>query len=40
MQRLGWNQLTFLRKVTGRQPLTATDLERVNRLGIRWLTMG
>ena len=40
VRQLGWDQPTFLRKATGRQPLTDTDLEQVNRLGIHWLTLG
>ncbi|WIM92514.1 maleylpyruvate isomerase N-terminal domain-containing protein [Actinoplanes oblitus] len=39
IRELGWDRLTFLRKATGRQPLEPADAERVERLGIRWLTL-
>ncbi|MEV7238558.1 maleylpyruvate isomerase N-terminal domain-containing protein [Streptomyces sp. NPDC051020] len=37
---LGWDQPKFLRKVTGREPLDAAETVQVERLGIRWLTLG
>ncbi|MFJ3877869.1 hypothetical protein ACIPW5_10460 [Streptomyces sp. NPDC090077] len=37
---LGWDRLSFLRKATGREPLDAAETARVERLGIRWLTLG
>jgi uncharacterized protein (TIGR03083 family) len=40
VRRLGWDRLTFLRKATGREPITTTEGERINRIGIRWLTLG
>ncbi|MGX6600892.1 maleylpyruvate isomerase N-terminal domain-containing protein [Micromonosporaceae bacterium Da 78-11] len=40
VRELGWGRLGFLRRATGRQPLGSTDVARVERLGIRWLTLG
>lgn len=37
---LEWDQPKFLRKVTGREPLDAAETAQVERLGIRWLTLG
>ncbi len=37
---LGWDRAEFLRKATGRAPLDETETARVERLGIRWLTLG
>jgi uncharacterized protein (TIGR03083 family) len=37
---LGWDRLTFVRKATGRVPLTAAEAEQVRRLGVRWLALG
>ena len=37
---LGWDEITFLRKATGREPLTADENEEVRTQGIRWLTLG
>lgn len=37
---LGWDQPTFLRKVTGRELLDAAETAQVERFGIRWLTLG
>ncbi|KUL43452.1 maleylpyruvate isomerase family mycothiol-dependent enzyme [Streptomyces regalis] len=37
---LGWDGPTFLRKVTGRATLDATETAQVGRLGIRWITLG
>ncbi|MEU9720914.1 maleylpyruvate isomerase N-terminal domain-containing protein [Streptomyces sp. NPDC047976] len=37
---LGWDRLTLLRKATGREPLDPAETARVERLGIRWLTLG
>lgn len=37
---LDWEQPEFLRKVTGREPLDAAEAAQVERLGIRWLTLG
>ncbi|WP_329103385.1 maleylpyruvate isomerase N-terminal domain-containing protein [Micromonospora sp. NBC_01699] len=39
-QDLGWDRLTFLRKATGRTPITPAETERINRTGVRWLTLG
>ncbi|MFC6568808.1 maleylpyruvate isomerase N-terminal domain-containing protein [Actinoplanes utahensis] len=39
MRELGWDRLTFLRKATGRQRLESADAARVERLGMRWLTL-
>ncbi|WP_234439998.1 maleylpyruvate isomerase family mycothiol-dependent enzyme [Streptomyces bicolor] len=40
LEKLGWSQLHFLRKATGRDPMTREEAAEVNRLGIRWLTLG
>jgi uncharacterized protein (TIGR03083 family) len=37
---LGWDQPTFLRKATGRDPIGAVEAEWVERLGLTWLTLG
>jgi uncharacterized protein (TIGR03083 family) len=37
---LGWSRPQFLRKVTGREPLSPQESEQVERLGIRWLALG
>jgi hypothetical protein len=37
---LSWDRLTFIRKATGRVPLTAAEAEQVRRLGVRWLALG
>jgi uncharacterized protein (TIGR03083 family) len=37
---LGWDEPTFLRKVTGRAALDSTETARIERLGVRWLTLG
>lgn len=37
---LGWDRADFLRRATGRAPLAAEDRGRLERLGIRWLTLG
>jgi uncharacterized protein (TIGR03083 family) len=37
---LGWDRLGLLRRATGRQPLDAAESARMERLGIRWLTLG
>jgi uncharacterized protein (TIGR03083 family) len=39
-QQLDWNRSQFLRKATGREPLNAAEVGQVERLGIRWLTLG
>ena len=39
-RELGWDRPGFLRKATGREPLDAAEVARVERLGIRWLTLG
>jgi len=39
-RELGWDGPTFLRKVTGRATLDATETAQVERLGIRWITLG
>jgi uncharacterized protein (TIGR03083 family) len=38
--QLGWDRPTFLRKATGREPLDAAERAQLDRLGIRWLTLG
>ncbi|MFK0108566.1 maleylpyruvate isomerase family mycothiol-dependent enzyme [Streptomyces sp. NPDC091217] len=40
VERLGWDQLRFLRKATGREPISEEEASDVSRLGIRWLTLG
>lgn len=37
---LGWDQVTFLRKATGREPLTGAEAAEVERAGIRRLSLG
>ena len=37
---LGWDRPRLLRKATGREPLDIAEAARVERLGIRWLTLG
>ncbi|GAA2863953.1 hypothetical protein Acy02nite_72200 [Actinoplanes cyaneus] len=39
IRALGWDRLAFLRKATGREPLESADVARVERLGVRWLTL-
>ncbi|MEV0608252.1 maleylpyruvate isomerase N-terminal domain-containing protein [Polymorphospora rubra] len=36
---LGWDEITFLHKATGRRPLTPAETARVEQHGIRWLTL-
>ncbi|MFI6106192.1 maleylpyruvate isomerase family mycothiol-dependent enzyme [Streptomyces sp. NPDC051310] len=40
LEKLGWGQLRFLRKATGREPITREEALDVDRLGIRWLALG
>ncbi|MFJ4515863.1 hypothetical protein [Streptomyces sp. NPDC088816] len=40
LEKLGWSRLLFLRKATGRDPITQEEAAEVDRLGIRWLTLG
>ncbi|WP_420311006.1 maleylpyruvate isomerase N-terminal domain-containing protein [Streptomyces sp. YS-B37] len=40
LEKLSWGRLYFLRKATGREPITRDEALDVNRLGIRWLTLG
>lgn len=40
LEKLGWGQLRFLRKATGREAITGEEAAEVSRLGIRWLTLG
>lgn len=37
---LDWDRVTFLRKATGREPLTLTETAEVERVGVRWLSLG
>jgi uncharacterized protein (TIGR03083 family) len=39
-RELGWDQVTFLLKATGREPLSTAEAEEIARAGIRWLTLG
>ncbi|WP_274560476.1 maleylpyruvate isomerase N-terminal domain-containing protein [Streptomyces spiramyceticus] len=36
----GWDRTTFLRKATGRLPMTEAERAAAERLGMRWLTLG
>nr|WP_063783366.1 maleylpyruvate isomerase N-terminal domain-containing protein [Streptomyces sp. XY431] len=38
--KLEWSRPHFLRKATGREPLTEPEAAQVERLGIRWLALG
>lgn len=40
LEKLGWGQLRFLRKATGREPITREEALDVDGLGIRWLAPG
>ncbi|CCK29487.1 hypothetical protein BN159_5108 [Streptomyces davaonensis JCM 4913] len=40
LEKLGWSQIHFLRKATGREPITEEETVEVSRLGIQWLTLG
>ncbi|MDO0934358.1 hypothetical protein QQY66_22685 [Streptomyces sp. DG2A-72] len=40
LEKLGWSRLHFLRKATGRDPITREEAAEVDRLGIRRLTLG
>ncbi|MHA6764353.1 maleylpyruvate isomerase N-terminal domain-containing protein [Streptacidiphilus sp. PAMC 29251] len=35
-----WDRITFLRKATGRLPISAGEAGRVERSGVTWLTLG
>ncbi|MDR7328039.1 MULTISPECIES: maleylpyruvate isomerase N-terminal domain-containing protein [Catenuloplanes] len=37
---LGWDPLTFVRKATGRLPMTADERAAIDRREIRWLSLG
>ena len=37
---LGWSRARFLRKATGREPLSAEESEQLTGLGIQWLALG
>jgi uncharacterized protein (TIGR03083 family) len=40
LNELGWDEFTFLRKATGRRPLTSDETRQIEQRGIRWLTLG
>ncbi|HEX5541828.1 MAG TPA: maleylpyruvate isomerase N-terminal domain-containing protein [Micromonospora sp.] len=40
VRELGWDRLTFLRKATGREPISAAETAEVETRGIRWLALG
>lgn len=40
VRELGWDQVTFLLKATGREPISPAEAEKVARAGIHWLTLG
>ncbi|MDP9794428.1 uncharacterized protein (TIGR03083 family) [Catenuloplanes nepalensis] len=37
---LGWDRLTFVRKATGREPMTGEERAAISRNEIRWLALG
>jgi hypothetical protein len=37
---LGWEQVTFLAKATGRVPITDGERRRIDEAGVRWLALG
>ncbi|QKW05684.1 maleylpyruvate isomerase N-terminal domain-containing protein [Streptomyces sp. NA04227] len=39
-RELGWDRAELLRRITGREPLDPAAAAQVERLGIRWLTLG
>jgi uncharacterized protein (TIGR03083 family) len=40
VRRLGWDQVTFLCKATGREPMTDAETAEAEHAGIRWLALG
>ena len=40
LSQLGWDDLTFLRKATGRARLTEPEARHVEQSGVRWLSLG
>lgn len=40
LEKLGWGRLRFLRKATGREPITEDEALDVDRLGVRRLALG
>ncbi len=40
LNELGWDELTFLRKATGRAELTPAETRAVQQCGLRWLSLG
>jgi len=40
LEELGWGRLGFLRRATGRAPLSDEEAAEADRLGVRWLTLG
>ncbi|MFE7617171.1 maleylpyruvate isomerase family mycothiol-dependent enzyme [Streptomyces sp. NPDC057496] len=40
VDKLGWSRSRFLRRATGREPLTEAEAAQIERLGIRWLALG
>jgi uncharacterized protein (TIGR03083 family) len=40
IRRLGWDRRAFLRKATGREPISESEALQINGMGIRWLTLG
>jgi uncharacterized protein (TIGR03083 family) len=40
VRALGWDQVTFLRKATGREPISEAERTRITEAGIHWLTLG
>lgn len=40
LEGLGWDRTTFLRKATGRLPISEAEAGQAQRLELRWLTLG
>jgi uncharacterized protein (TIGR03083 family) len=36
----GWDQVTLIAKLTGRRPVTSTETQLIQSLGIQWLALG
>ncbi|MQA24004.1 MAG: hypothetical protein GEU94_00730 [Micromonosporaceae bacterium] len=37
---LGWDQLTMIRKATGREPVSQAEADELARLDVQWLAFG
>ena len=40
LEQMNWSKLQFICRATGRTPISVQEGERVNRLGVHWLTLG